>query len=73
MASFWGARQAWKSCLGRKKKENEGERGREGGGRWMGWRRGEAKMDELQLQRYTRSYLLKIHLDINYNDNYNSR
>ena len=32
-----GARQAWKSCQGRKKKENEGERGREGGGdEWGG-------------------------------------
>ena len=36
MASFLGARQAWKSCLGRKKKENEGEGGRAGGVEWGG-------------------------------------
>lgn len=62
--AFWGPPQAWKSCSGRKRKEKEGQRGREGVGCWMGWRRGEAfaqrkKMDELQLQRYARSYLLK--------------
>ena len=55
--------QAWKSCSGRKRKEKEGK-GECGMLNGVGERRGEAfaqrkKMDELQLQRYARSYLLK--------------
>ena len=61
--AFWWPPQAWKSCSGRKRKEKEGK-GECGVLNGVGERRGEAfaqrkKMDELQLQRYARSYLLK--------------
>ena len=59
--AFWGPLKLGNHAVVEKERK---KRGRERVGCWMGWRRGEAfaqrkKMDELQLQRYARSYLLK--------------